>query len=197
MHRLRLYRELSWSKCVTSPTACAIKYQKSYESSAALFAGTAARWSPLPAGPGRSARHSWQADEGIIAERGDGFQRHISGTLAAHSSFCSSSRAPTRRMIAFRSSRARDRHRSSSPPACGSSSCHWSSVVPQSGWTQQPDPTGNIDDHPRSRSLATAVLRARERAGRLRRATPRGGTRPVRNCDGEKHRITAELIVKK
>ena len=32
-------------------------------------------------GPGRSARHGWQADEGIIAQRSDGFQRHVSGAL--------------------------------------------------------------------------------------------------------------------
>src|SRR3954451_18426429 len=28
-----------------------------------------------------SARHGWQADERIIAQRGDGFQCHVSGAL--------------------------------------------------------------------------------------------------------------------
>ena len=32
-------------------------------------------------GPGRSGYQGWQADGGIIADRGDAFQRHVAGAL--------------------------------------------------------------------------------------------------------------------
>ena len=32
-------------------------------------------------GPGWSDDHGWQSDDGIIAQGGDGFQRHIAGAL--------------------------------------------------------------------------------------------------------------------
>ena len=48
----------------------------------------------------RLVGHDWQADHGIIAQRSDGFQAHIRARGTAHSSFCSSNKAPINRVTA-------------------------------------------------------------------------------------------------
>ena len=51
-------------------------------------------------GPGWSACHGWQADEGIIAQWGDGFQRHVSRPLDGPLIVLFEQAAPTSLMMA-------------------------------------------------------------------------------------------------
>ena len=76
--------------------------------------------------------------------------------------------APSAARRQSRSSRAENRRRGSSPRARAGSSSRRSSVVPRLRWTSQPDPTGESPMTTASRSLATALWRARFASGLLR-----------------------------